>query len=197
MATLTLYRETIYAQMQAAAAREAQPGESPEQALARWLRTPEGQDQYTAYRNAPAAPATPPPPPLPDVSTACQRSVLKALDAAAECLRRAHPELSPEQAIARAVEVEPQLYADYLAARKADARLARMDLTPRVAPRPAAPAPAPRPLAATPPPPPASSPPPDPRALSHWAWQMICREYPHRPLSAKQALHERFLASVR
>jgi hypothetical protein len=196
MQTTTPNRQTLYEQMRAAAIREARPGETPEQALVRYLDTPAGREQYAAYREAPPAPPSPPPAPLPAVETACQRSVLRDIDAAAARLQRAHPELTFEQAYARAVEAEPQLYQDYLAAKRADERLAALPPPPRVAAREpaAAPAPAPRPAAATVP---ASNPPPDPRAVSHWAWQMVCREYPNCSQYQKKALHERFLAAVR
>jgi hypothetical protein len=150
---------SVWEEIRTAALAQRREGETPEQAIDRYLNSAEGQAAYQRYRAAPPPAPTAPEPPLPDVRRGCETAALGWIEQAAGHIQAREPGLSDEQAFVRAVEVDPQLYADYLVAKRCDAALNRLPPSRRVAPPvalPTRPAPAARrpvlsPAAPTPP----------------------------------------------
>ena len=102
-------------------------GELPvDQAVSAYLATAESVPIYQRYRKAPhAAPAPVTATDPLDGRGQAYREVVGRIDAAAAELRKTHPRLSHAEAVDQVVERDPQLFAEYRAAYRAECRTVR------------------------------------------------------------------------
>ena len=121
---LVLNKLGAWKAIQQAANAQRRPGETDEQAVARFVEMPTGARMYDGYQRAPAATAAQVAPSPVGGPGPAERAAYARIRTKAAELRASQPRLTEAQAIAQVAETQPDLYEDYLSAKETDQAMA-------------------------------------------------------------------------